>query len=86
MRDSGAPHFGRVDPERWPEALHKLLDGPPPCAVFPVHSAEGVAAILYADRRGAPMKFEDTGLLARAAADIAALLVRESGARNRAAP
>jgi hypothetical protein len=45
-----------------------------------------VAAILYADRRGAPMKFEDTGLLARAAADIAALLVRESDSRYRAAP
>ncbi len=81
VRDSGAPHFGRVDPERWPEALERLLDGPPPCAVFPVHSAHGVTAVLYADRRGAPMKFEDTGLLARAAAEIAALLAREAGSR-----
>jgi hypothetical protein len=82
VADSGAPHYGRVDPERWPEALGRLLDGPPPCAVFPVHSAHGVTAILYADRRGAPMKFEDTGLLARAAAEIAALLAREGRSRS----
>lgn len=73
---SGAPHFGRVEPEQWPEPLAKRLDGPPPCAVFPVHSTHGVAALLYADRRGAPMKFEDTALLARAAAEIAALFAR----------
>jgi hypothetical protein len=83
VRKSETPHFGRVDPERWPEALARLLDGPPPCAIFPVHSAHGVTAVLYADRRGAPMRFEDTGLLARAAAEIAALLVRESGSRIR---
>jgi MshEN domain len=73
---SGAPHFGRVEPELWPESLARLFDGPPPCAVFPIHAGHGVAALLYADRRGAPMKFEDTALLARAAAEIAALLAR----------
>lgn len=73
---SGAPHLGRVEPEEWPEPLTRRFDGPLPCAVFPVHSAHGVVALLYADRRGAPMKFDDTGLLARAAAEIAALLAR----------
>ncbi len=76
VAQSGAPHFGRVDPELWPEPLFILLDGSPPCAVFPVQSGSHVVALLYADRRGAPMKFEDTALLARAAADIAALLAR----------
>jgi hypothetical protein len=80
VRESGAPHFGRVDQELWPEALARRLDGPHPCAVFPVDAGHGVAALLYADRRGAPMRFEDTGLLARAAAQIAALLARESRA------
>jgi hypothetical protein len=73
---SGAPHFGRVEPDQWPEPLARRIEGPPPCAVFPVHSGHGVAALLYADRRGAPMKFDDTALLARAAAEIAALLAR----------
>ncbi len=73
---SGAPHFGRVEPGQWPEPLARRVDGPPPCAVFPVQSGHGVAALLYADRRGAPMKFDDTALLARAAAEIAALLAR----------
>jgi hypothetical protein len=82
VRESGAPHFGRVDEEMWPEALARRLDGPLPCAVFPVDAGHGVAAILYADRRGAPMRFEDTGLLARAAAQIAALLARESRAEG----
>ncbi len=82
VRESGAPHFGRVDQELWPEALARRLDGPHPCAVFPVDAGHGVAALLYADRRGAPMRFEDTGLLARAAAEIAALLARESRAEG----
>ncbi|MGE5277036.1 MAG: hypothetical protein ACM3SU_08580 [Acidobacteriota bacterium] len=73
---SGAPHFGRVEPDQWPEPLARRIDGPPPCAVFPIQSGHGVAALLYADRRGAPMKFDDTALLARAAAEIAALLAR----------
>jgi hypothetical protein len=78
VRESGAPHFGRVDEDQWPEALTRRIDGPHPCAVFRVHTVRGVAALLYADRRGAPMRFEDTALLARAAAEIAALLARES--------
>ncbi|MGH9367114.1 MAG: hypothetical protein ACRD3M_05505 [Thermoanaerobaculia bacterium] len=78
VRESGRPHFGRVEPDQWPEALGRLLDGPPPCAIFPVHSSHGVTALLYADRRGAAMKFDDTALLARAAAEIAALLAREA--------
>jgi hypothetical protein len=73
---SGAPHFGRVEPDLWPEAFAGLLDGPVPCAIFPLQSGHGVVAVLYADRRGAPMKHEDTTLLARAAAEIAALLAR----------
>jgi hypothetical protein len=75
---SGAPHFGRVEPELWPASFAKLLDGPPPCAVFPVQSGHGVSAVLYADRRGAPMKFDDTASLARAAAEIASLFARVS--------
>jgi hypothetical protein len=75
---SGTPHFGRVEPELWPDSFAKLLDGPPPCAVFPVQSGHGVSAVLYADRRGAPMKFEDTTSLARAAAEIASLFARVS--------
>ncbi len=77
---TGTPHFGRVDPELWPHALSRLFDGPPPCAVFPVQSGRGVSAVLYADRRGAPLRFEDTALLARAAARIASLLARGSSA------
>lgn len=76
---TGAPHVGRVDPELWPNAFARVLDGPPPCAVFPVQSGHGVSAVLYADRRGAPMRFEDTADLARAAADIASLFARVSG-------
>jgi hypothetical protein len=75
--ETGTPHFGRVDDAMWPAALGKVLEGPPPCAVFPVHAARGVPALIYADRRGAPMRFEDTALLARAAAGIAALFERE---------
>jgi hypothetical protein len=82
VRETGAPHFGRVDQELWPEAFARRLEGPHPCAVFPVDAGHGVEALLYADRRGAPMRFEDTGLLARAAAQIAALLARESRAEG----
>jgi hypothetical protein len=78
VASSGTPHFGRVDSELWPGALARLFDGPPPCAVFPVQSGHGVSAVLYADRRGAPMRFEDTALLARAAAEIASLFARTS--------
>jgi len=74
---TGAPHFGRVDEDLWPQPLARLLGGPPPCAVFPVHFEDRVAALVYADRRGAPMRFEDTALLARAAAGIAALFDRD---------
>ena len=73
---TGTPHFGRLDPALWPDPLPRLLPGPPPCAVFPIHGDPRGAAVLYADRRGAPMRFEDTGRLARAAAEIAALLLR----------
>ncbi len=73
---TGAPHVGRVDPDLWPNSFARVLDGPPPCAVFPVQSGHGVSAVLYADRRGAPMRFEDTASLARAAADIASLFAR----------
>jgi MshEN domain len=75
--ETGAPHLGRVDESLWPRPMARLFEGPAPCAVFPVHSSRGVAALLYADRRGAPMRFEDTALLARAAADIAALVEQE---------
>jgi len=73
---TSTPHFGRVDPEQWPEMFARRLEGPPPCAVLPVQTGHGLAAILYADRRGAPMRFEDLGLLSRAAAGISALLAR----------
>jgi len=75
--ETSTPHFGRVDDEMWPAPLGKILEGPPPCAVFPVHTSRGVPALIYADRRGAPMRFEDTALLARAAASIAALFEQE---------
>ncbi|HTO89322.1 MAG TPA: hypothetical protein VMR54_17505 [Thermoanaerobaculia bacterium] len=71
---SGTHHFGSVSPELWPESLWRLFDGPPPCGVFAIQSGRGVVALLYGDRRGKPMKFEDTARLARAAADIAAVL------------
>jgi len=77
VRQSGTPHFGRVDESLWPQSLARVFDGPAPCAVFPVHSNRGITAVLYADRRGAPMRFEDTALLARAAAKIAELFDRD---------
>jgi type II secretion system (T2SS) protein E len=73
---SGTHHFGSVSPELWPESLRTLIDGPPPCGVFAIHSGRGVVALLYGDRRGKPMKFEDTARLARAAAEIAAVLAK----------
>jgi hypothetical protein len=73
----GTPHFGRVDPGLWPDPLPRILPGPPPCAVFPFHAGPRGSGIVFADRRGAPMRFDDTGLVARAAAEVAALLVDE---------
>ena len=67
------PHFGLLAEELWPEPLSRLFGAPPPCAVFPIHASGGIAAFLYADRRGAPLRSEDFAELARAAASIASL-------------
>lgn len=75
VRESGAPHFGAVESDLWPEALAGLLGADPPdCAVFPIRLGEGVAGFLYADREGHPMPYEDFARLARSAAAISGLL------------
>jgi hypothetical protein len=77
VRDSGAPHFGPVDPEEWTPALKAVLGKTPPeCAVFPIRVGDDVAAFLYADRLGEAMPYEDFAKVARAAASAAGVLAR----------
>lgn len=77
VRESGAPHFGGVERELWPDPLARLLGADPPdCAVFPIRLPGGVAGFLYADREGKPMPYDDFALLARCAAAISGLLGR----------
>lgn len=65
---SGVPHFGPVEPERFPTDLGSLIQPQaPPCAVFPVRVRDGVRALLYADRLGDALPYEDFEVLARAA-------------------
>ncbi len=70
-------HFGPVDQSQWPRALEPLLGATPlDCAVFPVRVSDGVAAFLYADRLGQPMRYQDFSMIARAAAAAANLLAQ----------
>ncbi len=69
---SGVPHFGPVEPERFPSALGGLIQTQAlPCAVFPIPVHDDVAALLYADRLGDALPYEDFEVLARAAASAA---------------
>jgi hypothetical protein len=77
VAESGVPHFGRVGREDWPRALRDLLGASPlNCAVFPVRVLNGVAAFLYADRLGEPMRPEDFEAIWRAASSASNVLSR----------
>jgi hypothetical protein len=77
VAESGVPHFGRVGRENWPQALRDLLGvSPLDCAVFPVRVLDGVAAFLYADRLGEPMRPEDFEAIWRAAGSASNVLSR----------
>ncbi|MDQ2970578.1 MAG: hypothetical protein M3R34_05505 [Acidobacteriota bacterium] len=74
VRRTGVPHFGSLDASEWPKGLASLFGRTPPdCAVFPIRVLEGVAAFLYADRLGEPMRPEDFALVARSAAQASRL-------------
>ena len=74
VRRTGVPHFGPLDATEWPKELADLFGRTPPeCAVFPIRVLEGVAAFLYADRLGEPMRHEDFALVARSAAQASRL-------------
>lgn len=74
VRRTGVPHFGSLDGSEWPKGLADLLGRTPPdCAVFPIRVLEGVAAFLYADRLGEPMRHEDFAVVARSAAQASRL-------------
>ena len=68
---SGVPHFGPVEPEKFPRALRGSIEQAPPCAVFPIRTHDGVKALLYADRLGDSLPYEDFAVLARAAVSAA---------------
>jgi type II secretion system (T2SS) protein E len=69
---SGVPHFGPVEAERFPRALGDLIQlESTPCALFPIRVHDAVAALLYADRQGDALPYEDFETLARAAASAA---------------
>jgi hypothetical protein len=74
---SGVPHFGPVEPERFPPDLGSLIQPQaPPCAVFPVRVLDGVRALLYADRLGDALPYEDFEVLARAAVSAGNVLAQ----------
>jgi hypothetical protein len=75
VASSGAPHFGPIEATRLPRALSREKETPE-CAVFPIRILDSVAGLLYADRVGAPMPFEDFATLARGAASASNLLSR----------
>jgi Type II secretion system (T2SS), protein E, N-terminal domain len=75
VANSGVPHLGPVDCERYPQALRAVLGRETcDCAVFPVSVLGAVAGLLYADRLGEPMPSEDVLGLAHGAASAASLL------------
>jgi hypothetical protein len=77
VAESGVPHFGPVAKSHWPDALRELLGvSAVDCAVFPVRVLDGVAAFLYADRLGEPMRSEDFPAIAHAAASASNVLSR----------
>jgi len=77
VAESGVPHFGPVARAHWPGALRDLLGvSPVDCAVFPVRVLDGVAAFLYADRLGEPMRSEDFPAIASAATSASNVLSR----------
>ncbi|MGH9318179.1 MAG: hypothetical protein ACRD1P_13860 [Thermoanaerobaculia bacterium] len=87
VAESGVPHFGPVARCHWPGALRDLLGiDPLDCAVFPVRVLDGVAAFLYADRLGEPMRSEDFPAVARAAASASNVLARFLFQRSGTAP
>jgi len=72
---SGVPHFGPVDPGRFPRALRGILGRDTcECAVFPIRVRDTVAGLLYADRLGVPLPSEDFAAIARGAASAASVL------------
>ena len=72
---SGVPHFGPVDPGRFPQALRGVLGRDTcECAIFPIRVLGAVAGLLYADRLGVPLPSEDFAALARGAASAASVL------------
>lgn len=77
VAESGAPHFGVLGSERWPRTFRVLFGPKPPdCAIFPIRVLDGLAALLYADRLGKAMPYEDFALVARAAGVTANVLSR----------
>ncbi len=85
--ESGVPHFGPVEADQWPRVLRALVGAyHPHCAVFPVRVLDGIAAFLYADRLGQPMRYEDFAIIARAAASAVNILSRFLLRRNSGAP
>jgi hypothetical protein len=82
---SGVPHFGPVEPERFPRALGDMIETEaPPCAVFPIRVSDGLAALLYADRLGEALPYEDFAVLARAAASAGNVLFHSRATPGRA--
>jgi hypothetical protein len=82
---SGVPHFGPVEPERFPRALGDMIETEAPsCAVFPIRVSDGLAALLYADRLGEPLPYEDFAVLARAAASAGNVLSHSRATPGRA--
>jgi GAF domain-containing protein len=77
--ESREPHFGRPTEEFWPASLAMVLGlEPPPCAVFPLESLNGLVGLLYADRAGRRMLEGDFDELTRAAAFLANALASSS--------
>jgi hypothetical protein len=75
VAETGSPHFGPVGAERYPNVLPPAAKERA-CAVFPIRVLDSVAGLLYADRLGEEMPFEDFALVARGAASAANLLSR----------
>ncbi|MGH9399431.1 MAG: hypothetical protein ACRD00_03620, partial [Thermoanaerobaculia bacterium] len=87
IQGCGVPHFGPLEQSQWPaELAQRLGERAPDCAVFPISILDGIAAFLYADRLGEPMRYEDFALIARASAATANALARFLLRRNTTAP
>ncbi|MGH9399983.1 MAG: hypothetical protein ACRD00_06420 [Thermoanaerobaculia bacterium] len=87
IQGCGVPHFGPLDQSQWPaELAQRLGEKAPDCAVFPIRILDGIAAFLYADRLGEPMRYKDFAVIARASAATANALTRFLLRRNTKAP